>query len=130
MDAPSRAFAPFASRDQPSCRRRCSSSVRPRTDRVVAARLARAIGAVFVLTSAVMVTVVAGTSQTATAATSTVSAYWLVASDGGIFALGRGRVLWVDGGSSAQRAHRGHGRDQRQPGLLAGCLRRRDLRLR
>ncbi|MGB7052797.1 MAG: hypothetical protein WBG41_14620 [Acidimicrobiales bacterium] len=54
----------------------------------MASRLARVIGAVLVLTSAVIVTIVAGTSQTATAAPSTVSAYWLVASDGGIFSLG------------------------------------------
>jgi hypothetical protein len=88
MDAHSRAFAPFASPCEPSGGGRRSSPVPPRSDRVVAARLARAVGAVLVLTSAVIVTVVAGTSQTATAAPSTVSAYWLVASDGGIFSFG------------------------------------------
>jgi hypothetical protein len=88
MDAPTRTCIPTASRHQSSSRGRRPSSVRSRTERTLAAHLLRAVGALLVLTSALMVTVVAGTTQSATAAPSTVSAYWLVASDGGIFSLG------------------------------------------
>ena len=56
--------------------------------------------------------------------------YWMVASDGGIFAFGVGPVRRVDGWSAAQPAHRRHGRHPGRQGLLGGRLRRRDLRLR
>ncbi len=64
------------------------------------------------------------------AATPTGKGYWLVASDGGIFAFGDAAFDGSMGGSAAQRADRRHGRDPDRPGLLAGRLRRRHLRLR
>ena len=56
--------------------------------------------------------------------------YWLVASDGGVFAFGDAAVLRVDGGRHLNAAHRGHGRQSLWRRLLAGGRRRRRLRLR
>ena len=56
--------------------------------------------------------------------------YWLVASDGGVFAYGDARILRFRRGHPPERAHRRHGLDPGRPGLLAGGLRRRRLRLR
>ena len=63
------------------------------------------------------------------AATPDGGGYWLVASDGGIFAFGDA-AFHGSTGAPAQQAHRRHGRHGRRPRLLAGRLRRRDLRLR
>ena len=56
--------------------------------------------------------------------------YWLVASDGGIFAFGDAAFYGSTGGHASQPAHRGHGVHPRRQGLLARRLRRRHLRLR
>ena len=56
--------------------------------------------------------------------------YWLVASDGGIFAYGDARFYGSHGRHPPQPAHRRHGLHPRRPGLLAGGQRRRHLRLR
>ena len=64
------------------------------------------------------------------AATPDGKGYWLVASDGGIFAYGDAGFYGSTGGLHPQPADRGHGRHPRRQGLLAGRLRRRDLRLR
>ena len=56
--------------------------------------------------------------------------YWLVASDGGIFAFGDAGFYGSTGGTAPEQADRRHGGHARRPGLLAGGLRRRDLRLR
>ena len=64
------------------------------------------------------------------AATPDGGGYWLVASDGGIFAFGDAGFYGSTGGIAAQPAHRGHGAHSRRRRLLAGGLRRRDLRLR
>ena len=55
--------------------------------------------------------------------------YWLVASDGGVFAFGR-PILRLDRAPSHSTSHRRDGRHSRRPGLLVGGLRRRCLRLR
>ena len=60
----------------------------------------------------------------------TASGYWLVASDGGIFAFGDANFYGSMGGRPSQPADRGDGRHSRRQGLLAGGRRRRDLRLR
>ena len=46
--------------------------------------------------------------------------YWEVASDGGVFEFRFGPVLRIDGGQTAQRTHRGHGRRPRGKWLLGG----------
>ena len=56
--------------------------------------------------------------------------YWLVASDGGIFAFGDAGFYGLDRAPSPQPARRGHGGHPRRRRLLAGGLRRRHLRLR
>ena len=56
--------------------------------------------------------------------------YWLVASDGGIFAFGDAAFYGSTGGHPPQPTGGGHGRHPRRRGLLAGGLRRRHLRLR
>ena len=53
------------------------------------------------------------------AATPDGKGYWLVASDGGIFAFGDAPFYGSTGGSP-QQAHRGHGGHPRRQGLLAG----------
>ena len=64
------------------------------------------------------------------AATPDGKGYWLVASDGGIFSFGDAGFFGSTRGPAAQQADRGHGRDARRPGLLAGGLRRGHLHLR
>ena len=63
------------------------------------------------------------------AATTDAAAYWLVASDGGIFDYGDAPSS-APGPAGPQQADRRHGGDSRQSRLLAGRVRRRDLRLR
>ena len=64
------------------------------------------------------------------APTSDGGGYWLVASDGGIFAFGDAGYLRLDGWPTPRRARRRHGADRRRGRLLAGGVGRRDLRLR
>ena len=64
------------------------------------------------------------------AATPDGKGYWLVASDGGIFAYGDAAFYGSTGGHDPQPADRGDGGHARRPGLLAGGLRRWHLRLR
>ena len=69
----------------------------------------------------------------ATMASSTVPAgagYWLVASDGGVFAFGDAGVLRVDGRRAAEPADRGDGGDAVGRRLLVGGVGRWHLRLR
>ena len=56
--------------------------------------------------------------------------YWLAASDGGVFAFGDAVFPGLHRGDAAQPAGGRHGGDAERAGLLAGCLRRRHLRLR
>ena len=56
--------------------------------------------------------------------------YWLVASDGGIFAFGDAAFHGSTGAIAPQPADRRHGRDADRPRLLARRVRRRHLRLR
>ena len=56
--------------------------------------------------------------------------YWLVASDGGIFAFGDAGFFGSTGAIRAQPADRRHGADPVGQRLLAGGVGRRDLRLR
>ena len=56
--------------------------------------------------------------------------YWLVGGDGGIFTFGSAHFWGSTGIPQAQPTGRGHHPDPVPPGLLAGRLRRRDLRLR
>ena len=56
--------------------------------------------------------------------------YWLVASDGGIFAFGSRALLGIDRRDPSQPADRRHGGRPRRQGLLARRERRRRLRLR
>ena len=51
--------------------------------------------------------------------------YWMVASDGGIFAFGDAKFAGSAGEPGAQQADRRHGSDAVGPGLLDGVLRRR-----
>ena len=64
------------------------------------------------------------------AATPDGGGYWLVASDGGIFAFGDAAFSGSMGGRPSRRVGGGHGDDIRWRGLLAGGVRRWDLRLR
>ena len=64
------------------------------------------------------------------AATPDGGGYWLVASDGGTFAFGDATFYGSTGGQPPEPAHRGHGCYSRRWGLLAGGLRRWNLRLR
>ena len=66
----------------------------------------------------------------AMAATPDGRGYWLVASDGGVFAFGDARFHGSLGAVRPGQAHRGHGHHPRRRRLLAGGLRRRGLRLR
>ena len=61
------------------------------------------------------------------AATPDGGGYWLVASDGGIFAFGDAGFHGSAGAHPAQPARRGHGRHPGRRRLLAGGLRRRHL---
>ena len=56
--------------------------------------------------------------------------YWLVASDGGIFAFGDAGFFGSTGAMQLNQPIVGHGGHADRQGLLAGGLRRRDLRLR
>ena len=56
--------------------------------------------------------------------------YWLVASDGGIFAFGDAAFYGSTGSLKLNKPIVGMAADARRPGLLARGLRRRDLRLR
>ncbi len=64
------------------------------------------------------------------AATPTGKGYWLVASDGGIFTFGDAKFFGSTGNLAAEQADRADGRDPQREGLLAGGVRRWDLRLR
>ena len=64
------------------------------------------------------------------AATPDGGGYWLVASDGGIFAFGDAALLRFDRRHPSEPADRRHGRHSRRRRLLAGRLGRRHLRLR
>ena len=56
--------------------------------------------------------------------------YWMVGSDGGVYASGDARFYGSTGQPAPEQAGRGHGGDARRQGLLVRGLRRRDLRLR
>ena len=58
------------------------------------------------------------------------SGFWMVAGDGGIFAFGNAGFFGSMGGRPLNKPIVGHRPDLRQPGLLGGGIRRRDLRLR
>ena len=64
------------------------------------------------------------------ASTPTGNGYWLVASDGGIFAFGDAAFHGSTGAMHAEPADRRHGRDAHRRRLLARRLRRRHLLLR
>ena len=56
--------------------------------------------------------------------------YWLVASDGGIFALRRRHVLWLNGRQAFEQANCWYGRNAYRQWLLDGCERRWHFRIR
>ena len=58
----------------------------------------------------------------------TTPGYWLVASDGGVFAFGDAHFHGSMGGTAPEPAHRRHGADTVGQRLLARRVRRRDLR--
>ncbi len=60
----------------------------------------------------------------------TAAGYWLVASDGGVFAFGDAGFYGSTGDIHLDEARGGHGRHPRRRRVLAGGLRRRHLRLR
>ena len=64
------------------------------------------------------------------AATPTGQGYWLVASDGGIFAFGDAKFFGSTGAIKLNKPIVGMAADADGPGLLAGGVRRRHLRLR
>ena len=64
------------------------------------------------------------------APTPTGNGYWLVASDGGIFAFGDARFFGSTGGDAVEPPDRRDGGDADGQRLLAGRVRRRDLRVR
>ena len=66
----------------------------------------------------------------AMASTHDAAGYWEVASDGGVFSFGDAAVPRQHREHPLEQAHGGHGDDPRWRRLLAGRLRRRDLRLR